>query len=210
MFKKLVTALPLILALLISPLVLSGCSKKNVADTTYGLYVFDQVDIKVNGETKLLRDTLTPEEVASHSESEMVWLEDLKAADLYDMKIILYFVVEEIGAFLNKDGTFDFNMEDYTAPTEDDNAPDLSKYENLIEGATWFKNGKNVYVNGLFTFKMSETGAERVFDNSVCLCFNIVGKDLQINFTYNDEYDETTSEYGHSEEYLFTLHKVNM
>ena len=213
MLKKLMISLALVLCIAIAPMCFVGCKTKSTPRATTasvaGLYIFDEIDLKINGNTKYIRDTLSDEEIASHTESELVDLENLHAAKLYGMKMVLYFVVEEIGAYLYKNGTVEFNFSDYVAPAEDSDEPDLSEFGKMLEDATWLVNNNKVYVTGIYTQKTEKTSIERIFDNSLSIVLTVVGKNLEIKFSLNDNYDDDLKKYTYTEDYTFVLHRSN-
>lgn len=211
MLKKFVISFAIILSIAIAPLCFVGCKggSKNDNSKYTGLYVFDEINLKVNGQTKYVSETLSDDEIAAHDPSELVELESLHAAKLYGMKMVLYFVVEEIGAYLKNDGTLEFNFSDYVAPAEDADEPDLSQFGKMLEDATWFAHNNKIYINGLYTQKTEEKGIERIFDNSLSICCTIVGKNLELKFSLRDNYNDDTQDYTYTEDYTFVLHRSN-
>jgi len=216
MFKKILMSLSLILAIVIAPVAFVGCNKTVIKSATghpddlVGLYIFDTINLKINGVNALIRDISTDEEIANKPDGwTVVDQETLHGNKWFDIKVLFQLVKEESGVYLNKDGTIDFNIEE-SSTIKPEGEIDLYEYKDMLTDRTWFSSGDTIYVTGNFSIESQKNEDVHVFDNSVCICFEIVGKNLRTQITIKyGPLDEETQEYTLEEDYTFILHRAN-
>ena len=218
MIRKILISLTLMLAVVLMPITLVGCKKTTVQKTSaadcpdelVGLYLFDTINLVYNGKnTKIIE--MMKEEEETPAGWDRVNQENLHADKWFDMRLLFQLAKEECGVYLNKDGTIDFNIDENSNHHTEDEI-DLSKYKDMLQDRTWFAKDGKVYVTGEFSLESTKEGPTKgdthVFDNSVSISFDIVGKNLKTRILINYGYDSETETYAYTEDYTFILHRA--